>query len=147
MSAGRRKLLGGIPALAVPILPAAARGAPSGNALLPLAVTLAAAPALPLTCPLCREDTPKPNKQATVSQTLASAGQWRKVMAVVKVIELLGESEESWEDATRQVVAEATKTLHGVTSVYVKEFQATVENDQVKNFRVNAKVSFVLERK
>ena len=41
-------------------------------------------------------------------------------MAVVKVIELLGESEESWEDATRQVVAEATKTLHGVTSVYVK---------------------------
>jgi hypothetical protein len=71
----------------------------------------------------------------------------RKPMAVVKVIELLGESEESWEDATRQVVAEATKTLHGVTSVYVKEFQATVENDQVKNFRVTAKVSFVLERK
>ena len=60
-------------------------------------------------------------------------------MAVVKVIELLGESGESWEDATRQVVAEATKTLHGVTSVYVKEFQATVENDKVKNFRVDAK--------
>ena len=68
-------------------------------------------------------------------------------MAVVKVIELLGESGESWEDATRQLVAEATKTLHGVTSVYVKEFQATVENDKVKNFRVDAKVSFKLERK
>jgi flavin-binding protein dodecin len=68
-------------------------------------------------------------------------------MAVVKVIELLGESEESWEDAARQVVAEATRTLHGVTSVYIKEFQATVENNQVKNFRVNAKVSFLLERK
>ena len=68
-------------------------------------------------------------------------------MPVVKVIELLGESGESWEDATRQVVAEATKTLHGVTSVYVKEFQATVENDKVKNFRVDAKVSFKLERK
>ena len=68
-------------------------------------------------------------------------------MAVVKVIELLGESEQSWEDATKQVVAEATKTLRGVTSVYIKEFQATVENDRVKNFRVNAKVSFVLERK
>ena len=66
-------------------------------------------------------------------------------MAVVKVIELLGESEESWEDAARQVVAEATRTLHGVTSVYVKEFQATVENDRVKNFRVNVKVSFLLE--
>ena len=67
-------------------------------------------------------------------------------MAVVKVIELLGESGESWEDATRQVVAEATKTLHGVTSVYVKEFQATVENDKVKSFRINAKLSFVLEK-
>jgi dodecin len=60
---------------------------------------------------------------------------------------LLGESEQGWEDATRQVVAEATKTLHGVTSVYVKEFQATVENDKVKNFRVDAKVSFRIERK
>ena len=68
-------------------------------------------------------------------------------MAVVKVIELLGESTESWEEATRQVVAEATRTQHGVTSVYVQEFQATVEDDKVKNFRVTAKVSFVLERK
>ena len=67
-------------------------------------------------------------------------------MAVVKVIELLGESEQSWEDATKQVIAEATKTLRGVTSVNVKEFQATVENDKVKNFRVNAKVSFLMER-
>jgi len=33
-------------------------------------------------------------------------------MAVVKVIELLGESEKSWEDATQQVVAEATRTPH-----------------------------------
>ena len=66
-------------------------------------------------------------------------------MAVVNVVELLAESEESWEDAVRQAVAEATKTLRGITSVYVQEFQATVENDQVKNFRVNVKVSFVLE--
>ena len=67
-------------------------------------------------------------------------------MAVVNVIELLAESEESWEAAVRQAVAEATKTLRGITSVYVDEFQATVENDKVKNFRVNVKVSFVLEQ-
>ena len=66
-------------------------------------------------------------------------------MAVVNVIELLAESEESWEDAVRQAVAEATKTLRGITSVYVEEFQATVENDRVKDYRVNVKVSFVLE--
>ena len=66
-------------------------------------------------------------------------------MAVVNVVELHAESGESWEDAVRQAVAEATKTLRGITSVYVQEFQATVENDRVKNFRVNVKVSFVLE--
>jgi flavin-binding protein dodecin len=67
-------------------------------------------------------------------------------MAVVKVIELLAESEQSWEDAARQAVAEATKSVRGISSVYISEFQATVENDQVKNFRINAKISFVLER-
>jgi dodecin len=66
-------------------------------------------------------------------------------MAVVNVVELLAESGDSWEDAVRQAVAEATKTLRGITSIYVQEFQATVENDRVKNFRVNVKVSFVLE--
>ncbi len=44
------------------------------------------------------------------------------------------------------MVAVATKTLPGVTSVWVKDFQATVEYDQVKNHRVTAKVSFVMER-
>ena len=67
-------------------------------------------------------------------------------MSVVTVVELLAESEESWEDATRKAVEEETKTIRGVSSVYIKEFQALVENDKVKTFRVNAKVSFVLER-
>jgi flavin-binding protein dodecin len=66
-------------------------------------------------------------------------------MAVVKVVELLAESEESWADAARKAVQEATKTIRGVRSVYISEFQAIVENDQVKSFRVNAKVSFVFE--
>jgi len=66
-------------------------------------------------------------------------------MAVVKVLELLAESEESWEDAARQAVAEATKTVRGISSVYVSDFQATVENDKIKNYRVNVKISFVLE--
>jgi dodecin len=67
-------------------------------------------------------------------------------MAVVKVIELLAESEQSWEDAARKAVEEAAKSLHGISSIYIKEFQATVENDRVKNFRVNAKISFLIDR-
>ena len=53
---------------------------------------------------------------------------------------------DGWGDAARQVVEEATHTLHGVTSVWIKDFQARVENDRVRNYRVTAKVSFVMER-
>ena len=67
-------------------------------------------------------------------------------MAVVKVTELLAESEESWEDAARQAVAEASKTLRGIRSVYISELQAAVENDKIKSYRANVKISFVLER-
>lgn len=67
-------------------------------------------------------------------------------MSVVKVLELLAESEDSWEDAARQAVAEASKTVRGISSVYVSELQATVENDKIKNYRANVKISFVLDR-
>ena len=67
-------------------------------------------------------------------------------MSVVTIVELLADSEESWEDAARKALEEATKTIRGIRSVYIKDFQALVENDKVKTFRVNAKVSFVLER-
>jgi dodecin len=65
-------------------------------------------------------------------------------MAIVKVIEVLAQSDQSWEDATRIAVAEAAKTVRGIQSIYIKEFQAVVENDQVTQFRVNAKISFVV---
>jgi dodecin len=66
-------------------------------------------------------------------------------MAVVKVIELLAESSESWEDAARRAVAEATATIRNVRSVYVKEFQAVVENDAIVAYRVDVKISFLIE--
>ncbi len=68
-------------------------------------------------------------------------------MAVVKILELLAESEQSWEDAARQAVAEASKTVRGIRSVYMSEFQATVENDKIKTYRANVKISFVIESK
>jgi flavin-binding protein dodecin len=68
------------------------------------------------------------------------------MMSVVKVLELLAESEDSWEDAARKAVAEASKTVRGISSVYVSELQATVEKDKIKNYRANVKISFVLDR-
>lgn len=67
-------------------------------------------------------------------------------MAVVKVLELLAESEQGWEDAVRQAVAETARTVRGISSVYVSELQATVDDNRVKNFRANVKISFLVEK-
>jgi dodecin len=64
---------------------------------------------------------------------------------MVKVIEVLAQSESSWEDATRVAVEEAAKTIRGIQSVYVKDMQATVEGGRIVQYRVNAKISFLLE--
>jgi len=65
---------------------------------------------------------------------------------VVKVIELLSESPKSWEDAVQGIVDEASKTLRNIRSVYVKEFTAAVDNGKVTSYRINAKVTFEMER-
>jgi dodecin len=41
---------------------------------------------------------------------------------------------------------EAAKTVRNIQSIYVKEMQAVVENDRIVQYRINAKISFVLER-
>ena len=43
-------------------------------------------------------------------------------------------------------VQEANKTLRNIRSIYVKEFTAEVDEGKVTNFRINAKVTFDLER-
>ena len=63
-------------------------------------------------------------------------------MSVLKVIELLGNSTVSFEDAVNNVIKEASKTVKNIKSVYVKDMQVTVNNNQIKEFRENTKVSF-----
>jgi dodecin len=66
--------------------------------------------------------------------------------AMLKVIEVLAESDRSWEDAAKNAVKQACKTLEGVKSIYVKNFEATVRaNGEIDQYRVNAKISFVLK--
>ena len=65
---------------------------------------------------------------------------------IVKVIEVMSESGTSWEEAVQNVVSEASKTLRNIRSIYVKEFTAAVENDRVTSYRINAKVTFEMER-
>lgn len=65
---------------------------------------------------------------------------------MLKVIEVLAESEKSWEDATRQAVEYTSKSVKNIRSVYVQEFSTTVKNDKVDKFRVNAKITFEVTR-
>jgi len=66
-------------------------------------------------------------------------------MAVLKVIEVLSSSTVSWEDATQKAVAEASKTVKNIRSVYVKEQSATVKDGKVLEFRMNLKLTFEIE--
>lgn len=66
-------------------------------------------------------------------------------LPVVKVVEMIGESARGWEDATREVVAEAQKTLRGVSRIAVTDFDVVLKEDHVAVFRVRAEVSFRLE--
>ena len=67
-------------------------------------------------------------------------------MSIVKVIELIGESPHGWEDAMREVIAEAQKTLRGITRIGVKEFDVRLRDDKIHVLRVRTEVSFRLER-
>ncbi|HOI24818.1 MAG TPA: dodecin family protein [Caldisericia bacterium] len=66
-------------------------------------------------------------------------------MSVAKVIEVLAESEISWEEATKDAVKEVSKTIKHIQSVYIESFQAVVKNDQIVKYRVNAKVTFIVD--
>ena len=64
---------------------------------------------------------------------------------MLKVIEVLAESDKSWEDAAAQAVSRASKTVHGIKSIYIKDFEAKVENNKVVQYRINANISFLLD--
>lgn len=64
---------------------------------------------------------------------------------VVKVIELIAESDQGWEEAARNAVREAAKTVKGLKSIWIDNMTATVQGDRIASYRVNAKISFVVE--
>jgi flavin-binding protein dodecin len=64
---------------------------------------------------------------------------------MLKVIEVLAESEKSWEDAADQAIAKASRSVHGIKSIYIKDFEAKVEDNRITNYRINAKITFELD--
>jgi len=66
-------------------------------------------------------------------------------LSVVKVIELIGESPKSWEDATEKALEIASKTLRGIKGIDVDHFTAKVKDNKIVAYRANVKVAFEYE--
>jgi len=63
-------------------------------------------------------------------------------MAVLKVIEVMANSNKSWEEATENAVQHASKSVKHIRSVYVNEQSCTVKDGKVDEYRVNVKITF-----
>jgi flavin-binding protein dodecin len=66
-------------------------------------------------------------------------------MSVMKVIEIMGDSDTGWEDAAGEAVAEAAKTVKNIRSVWIQDLAATVEGGKIKRFRATCKITFEVE--
>jgi flavin-binding protein dodecin len=69
----------------------------------------------------------------------------KEKMSMLKVIEVLAESDKSFEAAAQNAVTQAAKSVRNVKSIYLKEMTAAVEDGTITRYRVNAKVTFLLD--
>jgi flavin-binding protein dodecin len=66
-------------------------------------------------------------------------------MPVARVVEISATSDKSFEDALKQGIARATKTLRNVKSAWVKEQEVRIDGERIVDYKVNMLVTFVLE--
>jgi flavin-binding protein dodecin len=67
-------------------------------------------------------------------------------MAVARVTEIIAASKKSFEDAVEQGVVRASKTLKNVEGAWVQDMKVVVEKGRIVEYRVNLKVTFILEK-
>ncbi|CAN5584950.1 hypothetical protein BH23BAC1_BH23BAC1_38630 [soil metagenome] len=67
-------------------------------------------------------------------------------MSIVKIIEVIASSDKSFDDATKNALKEAAKSVKNIRSIYIKEMKANVENNEIVSYGVNAKISFKVEK-
>jgi hypothetical protein len=61
-------------------------------------------------------------------------------------VELVGESEISWEDAVKNAVREASKTIHGISGVEVLNMTADVKDGEIYDYKVDVQIAFPVDR-
>lgn len=65
--------------------------------------------------------------------------------SIAKCIEVISESEESFDEAVENAIAEASKTVSNIKSLWIENMSVTVEDEEIQKYRVNAKVTFLVE--
>ncbi len=66
-------------------------------------------------------------------------------MSVASITEISAVSDKSFEDAIQQAIGRATKTLRGVEGAWVKDRNVLIEDGNIKGYKVNLLVTFILE--
>ena len=66
-------------------------------------------------------------------------------MAVSKVIDLIGNSTVGWEDAARNALAAAAKSLHGIAHMEIVQYTASVVEDEIVEYRALVRIAFVVD--
>jgi flavin-binding protein dodecin len=66
-------------------------------------------------------------------------------MSVAKIVEISSSSTTGTDDAVKAGLAKAAESIHGITGAWVKDEQVVVEDGAITEWRVNLKVTFVLD--
>jgi hypothetical protein len=66
-------------------------------------------------------------------------------MAIHKVIEVISQSETSWEDAAQRAVSDAGRTVEQIKSIWIKNFEGVVRDNKIVEYRINANITFEVE--
>jgi len=66
-------------------------------------------------------------------------------MGVVKVLNLVGDSKESWQDAVENAISEASRTVDNITGVEVMNTTGTVRDGRIVEYKANVNVAFYVD--
>jgi len=68
-------------------------------------------------------------------------------MAVIKIVEVIGSSPKSWEEATKNALEETADTIRNIKSIDIERFTAKVEKNKIVEYRAVVRIAFVVQRK
>ena len=67
-------------------------------------------------------------------------------MTVVKILELVGSSDKSWDDAVQDALREASKTVQHIVGIDVLGFKGEVKDNKIIKFKAHVKIAFAVQR-